>query len=100
MASVLWSLSSFWGDSMRLLSIVLVLAAVQAKADLVINRSSCENDIISVNVKTGKETKSHETSLQTSASWAVHGKEYSLNYYLNKITAGESTPYFVQSVMT
>lgn len=85
---------------MKLLSLILTFVAIQANAELVIHRSSCENDIVSVKVSSGKATKSHETSLQTSAMWKVRGKEYSLNYFLNKVTKGESTPYFYQSSMT
>jgi hypothetical protein len=88
-----------WGGFMKLLGLVFTLAAVQAHG-LTINRSSCENNIVSVEVKTGKVTKNTENSLQTSATWVVHGQEYSLNYFLNKITGGESTPYFLQSNMT
>lgn len=84
---------------MKFFILILALAVTHANASLVIQRSSCDNDIVSVKVSNGKVFKIKETSLQTSAMWLVHGKEYSLNYFLNKVTKGESTPYFLQSVM-
>lgn len=85
---------------MKFLILVLIAACAHANADLVIQRSSCENKIVSIKVSSGKVIKTDETSLQTSGHWVVRGKEYSLNYFLNKVTKGESTPYFLQSVMT
>lgn len=85
---------------MNIIGLILTLVSAHANASLTISRSSCDNNIISVRVKDGKVNKIQETSLQTSATWVVHGKEYSLNYFLNKVTKGESTPYFLQSIMT
>lgn len=65
--------------------------ATTSGPDAVIRRTSCDNDVVSVEEASGRTVRAHEVSLETSSSWLVGGKRYDLVYYF--VQSGGRQPY-------